>query len=80
MATVKLQLQRERLAANREFKSPIDCVRQIVRAQGVSALWTGLTGSLAFRANLFWLFASFEALMRGFSRLKETPFEVRPSN
>jgi solute carrier family 25 carnitine/acylcarnitine transporter 20/29 len=57
-------------------------------------MWSGFTGSLAFRSNFFWMFLSFEvsqpcvfiselnliytpkALMRSFSRLAGTPFEV----
>jgi len=73
---IKLQMQSQRLVVDREFKGPIDCARQILRRQGVLGLWAGFTGSLAFRANFCWMFASFEVLMRGFSKLQGTPFEI----
>ncbi|KAF8640439.1 hypothetical protein AX17_000104 [Amanita inopinata Kibby_2008] len=73
---VKLQLQTEKIASDRQFKGPIDCARQILRAQGTLGMWSGLTGSLAFRSNFCWMFLSFEGLMRGFSRLAGTPFEI----
>ncbi|PFH50803.1 hypothetical protein AMATHDRAFT_144159 [Amanita thiersii Skay4041] len=73
---VKLQLQSQKEVTDRQFKGPIDCARQIIRAQGVQGLWSGFTGSLAFRSNFFWMFLSFEALMRSFSRLQGTPFEA----
>ncbi|KAF9015082.1 mitochondrial carrier [Cyathus striatus] len=73
---VKLQLQSQRLVSDRQFMSSIDCTRQIIALQGVGGLWSGFTGSLAFRSNFFWMFLSFEALMRGFGKLKGTPFEI----
>ncbi|KAF9040536.1 mitochondrial carrier [Panaeolus papilionaceus] len=73
---VKLQLQSQRSAADRQFKGPFDCIRQIYRVQGPLGLWSGFTGSLAFRSNFFWMFLSFEALMRAFSRLSGTQFEI----
>lgn len=57
---VKLQLQLQRSPSDRQFKGPIDCARQVVRAQGIQGLWTGFIGSLAFRSNFFWMFLSFE--------------------
>jgi len=73
---VKLQLQLQRSVCDREFKGPIDCIRQIVAAQGVLGLWRGFTGSLAFRSGFFFMFLSFEVLMRLFTRLQGTQFEV----
>ncbi|KAI0825021.1 mitochondrial carrier [Trametes gibbosa] len=73
---VKLQLQLQRSTADRVYKGPIDCVRQIVRAQSVPGLWAGFTGSLAFRSNFFFMFGSFEALMRTFAKLDGTPYAV----
>ncbi|KAH9898289.1 mitochondrial carrier [Cubamyces lactineus] len=73
---VKLQLQLQRSTADRVYKGPIDCIRQVVRAHGVLGLWTGFTGSLAFRSNFLWMFGSFEALMRGFSKLDGTPYAI----
>ncbi|KAI0698417.1 mitochondrial carrier [Cerioporus squamosus] len=73
---VKLQLQLQKSTADRQYKGPIDCARQIVRAYGVLGLWTGFTGSLAFRSNFLWMFGSFEVLMRAFSRLDGTPYAI----
>ncbi|PPQ62745.1 hypothetical protein CVT24_000439 [Panaeolus cyanescens] len=73
---VKLQLQSQRSVVDRQFKGPIDCMRQIFRVQGPFGLWSGFTGSLAFRSNFFWMFLSFEALMRAFSQLSGTQFEI----
>ncbi|KAJ8083917.1 hypothetical protein PM082_002684 [Marasmius tenuissimus] len=73
---VKLQLQMQRATSDRQFRGPIDCVRQIWRMQGPLGLWSGFQGSVAFRANFFWMFASFEVLMRGFSQLKGTSWEI----
>lgn len=77
---VKLQMQSQRAVADRQYKGPIDCARQIIRSQGVLGLWTGFTGSLAFRSNFLWMFMSFEALMRGFSSLDGTPYQASPSD
>jgi len=60
LATVKLQLQSQKSVSDRQFKSPIDCARQIARFQGFGGLWSGFTGSLAFRSNFFWMFLSYE--------------------
>ncbi|KAF8739321.1 hypothetical protein AX14_010094 [Amanita brunnescens Koide BX004] len=57
---VKLQLQSQKSVTDRQFKGPIDCARQIIRAQGVLGMWSGFTGSLAFRSNFFWMFLSVE--------------------
>ena len=63
---VKLQLQSQKAVSSREFKGPIDCAKQIIRVQGLGGLWSGFTGSLAFRSNFFWMFLSFEVCERGF--------------
>lgn len=73
---VKLQLQSQKSISDRQFKGPIDCARQIIRAQGILGMWSGFTGSLAFRSNFFWFFLSVEGLMRLFSRLRGTPLEI----
>ena len=75
-AVVKLQLQTQNSIEDRVYKGPIDCAKQVVRAHGVLGLWSGFAGSLAFRTNFLWMFGSFEALMRGFSKLDGTPYAV----
>jgi len=76
MLKVRLQLQLERSSSDRQFKNPIDCARQVLRTQGVTGLWTGFTGSLVLRSNFFWMFLSFEGLMRSFSKLQGTRYEI----
>jgi len=73
---VNLQLQSQRSSLDRQFKGPVDCIRQVVRAQGIRGLWTGSTGSFIVRGNMFWMFMSFEAFMRGFSALEGTQYEI----
>jgi len=58
--SVNLQLQLQRSSFDRQFKGPIDCLRQVVRAQGIRGLWTGSTGSFIVRGSMFWMFMSFE--------------------
>jgi solute carrier family 25 (mitochondrial carnitine/acylcarnitine transporter), member 20/29 len=53
-------MQMQRSIADRVYKGPIDCGRQIIQTQGILGLWTGFTGSLAFRVNFMWMFMSFE--------------------
>ena len=67
---VKLQLQREKLSKDREFKRPIHCIRRIVQVQGVTGLWTGLGGSLLFRSNFMWMFMCYEVLVITFPQWK----------
>ncbi|KZT06004.1 mitochondrial carrier, partial [Laetiporus sulphureus 93-53] len=73
---VNLQMQVQKSVADRQYKGPIDCARQVIASRGVLGLWTGFTGSLAFRSNFLWMFLSFEALMRSFSKLQGTPYEI----
>ncbi|EKM61131.1 uncharacterized protein PHACADRAFT_204284 [Phanerochaete carnosa HHB-10118-sp] len=73
---IKLQMQMQRSVADRQYKGPIDCARQVIRSQGVLGLWTGFTGSMTFRANFLWMFLSFEALMRSFTKLDGTRFQM----
>lgn len=57
---VQLQLQTGRHARDRQFKNPLDCARQIIRARGVLGLYSGFSGSLALRTNFFFMFGGFE--------------------
>ncbi|TFY68378.1 hypothetical protein EVG20_g3588 [Dentipellis fragilis] len=65
-----------KLPSERQFKGPIDCARQVVRAHGVKGLWSALPASLIYRSNFFWMFLSFEALMRTFAGMEGTRFEM----
>lgn len=57
---VNLQMQTQKDSDHRQFKGPIDCAKQIVRARGVLGLWTALPASLVYRSNFLWMFGSFE--------------------
>ncbi|TFY83999.1 hypothetical protein EWM64_g1 [Hericium alpestre] len=57
---VKLQLQLQNDPSERQFKGPVDCARQVVRAHGVRGFWSALPASLIYRSNFFWMFGSFE--------------------
>ncbi|KAF8515173.1 mitochondrial carrier [Gautieria morchelliformis] len=61
---VNLQLQRQRATTDRKFKGPIDCARQVIKANGVRA----------FRSSFFFMFV----LMRTFDRLHGTPYQMSP--
>jgi len=74
----KLQLQMQRSTKDRQFKGPIDCARQVIRTQCVPGMWRGLGSSILFRTNFFWMFGSVEILMRTFSKLNNTRYEMGP--
>lgn len=74
---MKLQLQRERSVGDRQFKGPVDCLRQTIRAEGIFGLWRAFIGSIAFRSGFFVMFLGVEGLMRSFAHLDGTRFQVR---
>ncbi|KAJ7630862.1 mitochondrial carrier, partial [Roridomyces roridus] len=80
---VRLQLQMQRAVSDRQFRGPVDCLRQLVRSQGVLGLWTGFSGGLLFRANYFYMFLAFEIIVRGitltYSRLFGFRIVSKPS-
>lgn len=76
LVKVKLQLQLQRHARDREFTGPIHCARRIIQSQGFLGLYSGFGGSLLFRSNFMWMFGGYEVLMRSFSRLKGTTLEI----
>ncbi|KAG8953082.1 hypothetical protein FRC04_003029 [Tulasnella sp. 424] len=73
---VNLQLQRERKAADRKFKGPIDVFRQVIKHRGFFGLYRGFGTTLYFRGCFFWMFGSVEAYMRLAGVLHGTPFEM----
>ncbi|KDQ63474.1 hypothetical protein JAAARDRAFT_29495 [Jaapia argillacea MUCL 33604] len=73
---VRLQLQLQSSASQREFKGPLNCARKIIRAHGFFDLWRGFTASLVFRANYFWMFMPIEGFRRTFAKMRGTPLEV----
>ena len=57
---VRLQIQYEVKKADRQFSGPIDCIRKIIRKQGVLGLYNGFLGTVASRSNFMFSFGSFE--------------------
>jgi len=57
---VKLQIQYEVNKADRQFSGPIDCLRKIIRKQGILGLYNGFLGTVASRSNFMIFFGSFE--------------------
>jgi len=57
---VRLQIQCEVHKADRQFSGPIDCIRKILRKQGVFGLYNGFLGTVAFRSNFMFFFGGFE--------------------
>lgn len=78
--TVNLQLQRQRDVADRQYKGPIDLIRQVYNARGVKGFYRGFGTTLYFRGCFFWMFGSVEAYMRLFGKLRGTRLEVSALN
>ncbi|KAG0166330.1 hypothetical protein DFQ28_001543 [Apophysomyces sp. BC1034] len=57
---VKARLQVQYDTATKVYKGPIDCVRQLVRNNGVPALWMGLLPTMMFRSWFFVFWSSYE--------------------
>ncbi|KAM0748561.1 mitochondrial carrier [Meredithblackwellia eburnea MCA 4105] len=64
----KLQMQ---TIGPKLYTGPIDCARQIIRANGVQGLWRGFGATLLFRSWFGAMFGSYEVLMRGFRSVPE---------
>ncbi|CAE6471831.1 unnamed protein product [Rhizoctonia solani] len=54
----------------------IDVIRQIYRVQGPMGIWRGFASSLVYRSSFCWMFASYEVIMRTFTLLDGTRFEM----
>ncbi|KAI8640867.1 mitochondrial carrier domain-containing protein [Parasitella parasitica] len=66
---IKARLQVQYDAKSKTYKGPIDCIRQVVRNNGVLGLWQGLTPTMLFRSWFFVFWCSYEVLT---TRLKQT--------
>ena len=65
---VKSQLQLQYSNDVKLYSGPIDCVRQVVKRNGVLALWNGYAASLLFRSQFWILFGGFEYYKRVHNR------------
>ncbi|QRW00353.1 mitochondrial carrier protein [Ceratobasidium sp. AG-Ba] len=73
---VKLQMQTQRDVKDRQYKGVADLIRQMYRVQGPFGIWRGFASSLVYRSSFCWMFISYEVLMRSFSHLNGTRFEM----
>lgn len=70
---IKAKLQMQTIGP-KLYTGPIDCARQIVRANGVTGLWHGFGATLAFRTGIGALYGTYEMMLRGF---RAVPTESR---
>ena len=57
---VRLQLQYEVNKVDRQFSGPIDCIRKILRQQGILGLYSGFLSTVTIRSNFMFFFGGFE--------------------
>ncbi|KAG0375816.1 hypothetical protein BGX24_008610, partial [Mortierella sp. AD032] len=57
---IKARLQVQYDAKTKLYNGPIDCARQLVRNNGVTGLWKGLSATLWFRSWFFMWWCSYE--------------------
>ncbi|CAO3638125.1 unnamed protein product [Cunninghamella echinulata] len=57
---IKARLQVQYDAATKVYSGPIDCIRQVVRNNGIQGLWTGLLPTMAFRSWFFVFWGSYD--------------------
>ncbi|KAI8378059.1 mitochondrial carrier domain-containing protein [Radiomyces spectabilis] len=68
---IKSRLQVQYDANTKVYSGPIDCARQLIRNNGVPALWTGLLPTMLFRSWFFVFWSSYEVFTR---QLKKANF------
>ncbi|CAO3591161.1 unnamed protein product [Absidia cylindrospora] len=61
---IKARLQVQYDAATKVYSGPIDCVRQVVRNNGITGLWTGLLPTMVFRSWFFVFWGSYDIFVR----------------
>ncbi|CDH49810.1 mitochondrial carrier [Lichtheimia corymbifera JMRC:FSU:9682] len=61
---IKARLQVQYDAATKVYTGPINCATQLVRNNGITALWTGLLPTMAFRSWFFVFWASYDVFTR----------------
>ncbi|GJJ76977.1 solute carrier family 25 (mitochondrial carnitine/acylcarnitine transporter), member 20/29 [Entomortierella parvispora] len=71
---IKARLQIQYDAKTKLYAGPIDCARQLVRNNGVTGLWKGLSATLWFRSWFFMWWCSYEIYatqMRKYTNMSE---------
>ncbi|ORX54985.1 mitochondrial carrier [Hesseltinella vesiculosa] len=61
---IKARLQVQYDAKTTVYSGPIDCIRQVVRNNGVFGLWQGLLPTMAFRSWFFVFWGSYDIFVR----------------
>ncbi|KAL0079978.1 mitochondrial carrier domain-containing protein [Phycomyces blakesleeanus] len=61
---IKARLQVQYDSNTKVYKGPVDCIRQLVRNNGPTALWTGLGPTMLFRSWFFLFWSSYEVFSR----------------
>jgi solute carrier family 25 carnitine/acylcarnitine transporter 20/29 len=57
---IKARLQVQYDSATKLYSGPVDCVRQVVRNNGIQGLWTGLLPTMLFRSWFFVFWGSYD--------------------
>ncbi|KAI8983045.1 mitochondrial carrier domain-containing protein [Pilobolus umbonatus] len=57
---IKARLQIQYDSVHKTYKGPIDCIKQVVRNNGVFGLWQGLFPTMLFRSWFFVFWSSYE--------------------
>lgn len=73
---IKARLQVQYDARTKTYKGPIDCIKQVVRNNGVFGLWQGLTPTMLFRSWFFAFWGSYEVFTRELKKQNLTPGSV----
>ncbi|KAF1805102.1 mitochondrial carrier domain-containing protein [Mucor lusitanicus] len=66
---IKTRLQVQYDAKSKTYSGPIDCIRKVVRNNGIFGLWQGLTPTMLFRSWFFVFWSSYEVFT---TQLKKT--------
>ncbi|CEG67114.1 hypothetical protein RMATCC62417_03583 [Rhizopus microsporus] len=61
---IKARLQVQYDAGTKVYKGPIDCIRQVVRNNGIFGLWQGLLPTMLFRSWFFVFWSSYEVFTK----------------
>ncbi|KAG1506498.1 hypothetical protein G6F53_009649 [Rhizopus delemar] len=69
---IKARLQVQYDSGNKVYKGPIDCVKQVVRNNGIFGLWQGLLPTMLFRSWFFVFWGSYEVFTKELSKLNMT--------
>ncbi|KAI9277260.1 mitochondrial carrier domain-containing protein [Phascolomyces articulosus] len=67
---IKSRLQVQYDAATKVYTGPINCATQLVRNNGVTALWNGLLPTMLFRSWFFVFWASYDVFTRQLKKLE----------